>query len=190
MSLIYKKTTKVLNFNKENPVTYYKLQQMKQSKVTYEQLKQDVLRASGLSKTQTQAAIDGMVESLCHFMELGHTVQLGGFGTIRPIFKTKAQDSMDKVGVDNVTRCKLILYPGKDLKATLKNITFESGETDSSDDFEDENNTNTGTNPSNGASNGNGENTGDNGSNGGDNGSGTGNGGNGGDGEGGDDMQV
>lgn len=51
MSLIYKKTSKVLNFNKENPVTYYKLQQMKQSKVTYDQLKKDVLRASGLSKT-------------------------------------------------------------------------------------------------------------------------------------------
>lgn len=49
MSLIYKKTSKVLNFNKENPVTYYKLQQMKQSKVTYDQLKKDVLRASGLS---------------------------------------------------------------------------------------------------------------------------------------------
>ena len=28
MSLIYKKTSKVLNFNKENPVTYYKLQQL------------------------------------------------------------------------------------------------------------------------------------------------------------------
>ena len=168
MSLIYKKTSKVLNFNKENPVTYYKLQQMKQSKVTYDQLKKDVLRASGLSKTQTQAAIDGMVESLCHFMELGHTVQLGGFGTIRPIFKTKAQDSMDKVGVENVTRCKLILYPGKDLKATLKNITFESGENDPDDD-DNENNTNTGSNPSNGSGTGNGGNTGGNG-NGGDGG--------------------
>lgn len=173
MSLIYKKTTKVLNFNKENPVTYYKLQQMKQSKVTYDQLKQDVLRASGLSKTQTQAAIDGMVESLCHFMELGHTVQLGGFGTIRPIFKTKAQDSMDKVGVDNVTRCKLILYPGKDLKATLKNITFESGESDSSDDDEAETNTNTGTgnsgsNSGSGAGSGTGGNNGDNTGDGGD----------------------
>lgn len=182
MSLIYKKTSKVLNFNKENPVTYYKLQQMKQSKVTYDQLKQDVLRASGLSKTQTQAAIDGMVESLCHFMELGHTVQLGGFGTIRPIFKTKAQDSMDKVGVDNVTRCKLILYPGKDLKATLKNITFESGESDSSDNDESETNTNTGTgNSGSNSSTGNGN-----------SGSGTGTGDNsGGDnGDGGDGMQI
>ncbi|MBQ6746799.1 MAG: hypothetical protein IJR07_07120 [Bacteroidaceae bacterium] len=181
MSLIYKKTTKVLNFNKENPVTYYKLQQMKQSKVTYDQLKQDVLRAPGLSKTQTQAAIDGMVESLCHFMELGHTVQLGGFGTIRPIFKTKAQDSMDKVGVDNVTRCKLILYPGKDLKATLKNITFESGESDSSDDDEAETNTNTGTG-----------NSGSNSCTGAGSGAGSGTGGNNGDntGDGGDGLQI
>ena len=57
MSLIYKKTAAVLSFDKEKPVTYYKLQQMKQSKVTYDQLKRDVLRASGLSKTQTQAFV-------------------------------------------------------------------------------------------------------------------------------------
>ena len=179
MSLIYKKTATVLSFDKAKPVTYYKLQQMKQSKVTYDQLKRDVLRASGLSKTQTQAAIEGLVESLCHFMELGHTVQLGGFGTIRPIFKTKAQDSMDKVGVDNVTRCKLILYPGKDLKATLKNITFESGETDESDSQENETNTNMG-------------NMGNTGNTGGNSGTGTGTGSNNGGstGDGGEGMQI
>ena len=128
MSLMFKKISSKLSFDKENPKTVYRLQTVRQSKVTSEQLINDVHRASGVNRAQTQAVIEGLMDSLCHFMDLGHTVQMGGFGTFRPYFRTKAQDSIDKVNADNVVSCKIQFYPGKQLRTVMKNILLEDSE--------------------------------------------------------------
>lgn len=125
---MFKKVSSKLNFDKQNPKTVYRLQTVRQSKVTSEQLVNDVHRASGVNKAQTQAVIEGLMDSLCHFMDLGHTVQMGGFGTFRPYFRTKAQDTIDKVGADNVVSCKIQFYPGKQLRTVMKNILLEDSE--------------------------------------------------------------
>lgn|GEM_PF-37703 len=128
MSLMFKKVSSTLKFDKQNPKTVFRLQTVRQSKVTSEQLINDVHRASGVNKAQTQAVIEGLMDSLCHFMDLGHTVQMGGFGTFRPYFRTKAQDSLDKVGADNVVSCKIQFYPGRQLRTVMKNILLEDSE--------------------------------------------------------------
>ena len=125
---MFKKVSSKLSFDKENPKTVYRLQTVRQSKVTSEQLVNDVHRASGVNKAQTQAVIEGLMDSLCHFMDLGHTVQMGGFGTFRPYFRTKAQDSIEKVSADNVVSCKIQFYPGKQLRTVMKNILLEDSE--------------------------------------------------------------
>lgn len=50
MSYIYNKASKVLNSNKENPVTYNKLQEMMRSDMSSEQQKKAVLFVSGFIK--------------------------------------------------------------------------------------------------------------------------------------------
>lgn len=51
MSYIYNEASKVLNSNKENPVTYNKLQQMMRSEMSCEQQKKAVLFVSGFINT-------------------------------------------------------------------------------------------------------------------------------------------
>ena len=63
MSYIYNEASKVLNSNKENPVTYNKLQEMMRSDMSCEQQKKAVLFVSGFSKKQTLVAFDGLLES-------------------------------------------------------------------------------------------------------------------------------
>lgn len=50
MSYIYNEASKVLNSNKENPVTYNKLQKMMRSDMSSEQQKKAVLFVSGFIK--------------------------------------------------------------------------------------------------------------------------------------------
>lgn len=159
MSLMFKKVQSTLHFDKENPKVIYKLANQRQSKVSFNQLLNDVHRSSGVNRAQTQAVIEGLIDSLSHFLDLGHTVQMGGFGTLRPHFTTKAQDSMDAVSAENVVRCKIQFYPGAVLKATMKNIKLEDAEPEQDDTDggnEGTNNTSTNTNVNTGGDTGNG----------------------------------
>lgn len=156
MSLMFKKVQSTLHFDKENPKVIYKLANQRQSKVTFNQLLNDVNRSAGVNRAQTQAVIEGLIDSLSHFLDLGHTVQMGGFGTLRPHFTTKAQDNMDSVGANNVVRCKIQFYPGAVLKATMKNIKLEDAEPDDNEASDAGTNTNNNTNTNTGSNTGNG----------------------------------
>lgn len=169
MSLMFKKVQTTLHFDKENPKVIYKLANQRQSKVNFNQLLNDVHRSSGVNRAQTQAVIEGLIDSLSHFLDLGHTVQIGGFGTLRPHFTTKAQDTMDAVGADNVVRCKIQFYPGSVLKATMRNIKLEDAEPEPEETEQGSESTNTNINVNTGDSTGDGNN-GDGGGSGGESG--------------------
>lgn len=158
MSLMFKKVQSTLHFDKENPKVIYKLANQRQSKVSFNQLLNDVHRSSGVNRAQTQAVIEGLIDSLSHFIDLGHTVQMGGFGTLRPHFTTKAQDTMDAVCADNVVRCKIQFYPGAVLKATMRNIKLEDAEPEPEETEQGSESTNTNTNVNTGDNTGNGNN--------------------------------
>lgn len=51
---------------------------------------------------------------------MGATVKLGDFGTIRPGLNCKSQNEAKNVTADSIYRQKLILTPGKRLKAMIK----------------------------------------------------------------------
>lgn len=123
MGFIVTKSAITLNFQKEKP-TMYKLSLQSLPPVTFEQLISDVAESCGVNTTMSRAVVEGMINRMCRFMELGHTVQMGDFGSFKPTFSTKAQKTKDTVGADNVKSRRIRFYPGKRFKATLQKMTF------------------------------------------------------------------
>lgn len=125
MAFSYIKVETTLNFKKDKP-TVYKIAQQTIPPVTFNQMVADISEACGVNTTMSRAVVEGLINRLCHFMELGHAVQMGDFGTFKPVFTVKTQKSKDELGTDNVTSRKIRFYPGKRFKDMLKRTSFVS----------------------------------------------------------------
>lgn len=125
MAFSYIKVETTLNFKKDKP-TVYKIAQQTIPPVTFDQMVKDISEACGVNTTMSRAVVEGLINRLCHFMELGHAVKMGDFGTFKPVFTVKTQKSKEELGTDNVTSKKIRFYPGKRFKDMLKRTSLVS----------------------------------------------------------------
>lgn len=121
MALLYQKVEMKLNFSKEKP-TVYKIAQQTIPPVTFKQLVSDVAESCGVNATMTKAVIEGLINRIGHFIELGHAVQMGEFGTLKPTFTSKTQKDAEDLSLKDVRSIKLRYYPGQRFKDILKSM--------------------------------------------------------------------
>ena len=95
MGLQYRKGKVTLQYLEEKPEAY-KAIQLTFPKVTYEQLL-EMIQIVGVSKAQTRAVVEALLTSLVHYMEIGHAVSLGQFGSFKPVFNSKTTKLLDDV---------------------------------------------------------------------------------------------
>lgn len=122
MGVQFTKAKVKLNFKKEKP-TVYKIQQVNYSVVDTKELIEDVAESCGLNKAMTKAVIEGIVQRACRFISMGHAVQIGELGTVKPVFTTKTKETAEELGADNVITKKVRFYSGKRLKDVVKGIS-------------------------------------------------------------------
>ena len=94
MGVQFVKSKIKLNFKKEKP-TVYKIQQVNYGVVETEALIDDVAEACGLNRAMTKAALEGIVSRVCRYIGMGHAVQLGELGTVKPYFTAKTKETAD-----------------------------------------------------------------------------------------------
>ncbi|MBQ8501983.1 MAG: hypothetical protein IJ494_06780 [Bacteroides sp.] len=123
MALMYQKVEKVLHYKDGKP-TVYQIAQQTIPPVTFNQLVEEVAMACGVNATMTKAVTEGIINRMSHFMELGHAVQFGEFGTFKPTFTAKTQDSVEKVSLNDVKRVKIRFYPGQRFKNMLSGLSI------------------------------------------------------------------
>ena len=121
--IAFTKSKVKLNFKKEKP-TVYKIQQVHYSVVDTDTLVDDVAESCGLNRAMTKAALEGLVSCACRFVGMGHAVQLGELGTVKPIFTAKTQETAEELSADNVRNKKIRFYPGSRLQKVVKNISI------------------------------------------------------------------
>ena len=121
--IAFTKSKVKLNFKKEKP-TVYKIQQVHYSVVDTDTLVDDVAESCGLNRAMTKAALEGLVSRACRFVGMGHAVQLGELGTVKPIFTAKTQETAEELSADNVRNKKIRFYPGIRLQKVVKNISI------------------------------------------------------------------
>ena len=130
MALIYEVKKTTLNFKKEKPVVY-KVAAVRQQTVKYDALVKEVASSCGVHRTQTKAVVEGLLDRLVHYMDLGMPVRLEEFGTFKPAIQTKVKETAEEVDASNVVRRVVRFYPGKRLKDMLEDlsiITLDNGD--------------------------------------------------------------
>lgn len=135
MSLIVEKRAIKLNYKEDKP-TAYKMAAVRQQKVTFEKLLDEVSNSCGVNRSQTKAVIEALIDRMTMFMDYGMGVKLGEFGTFQPGITSKAKKTEDEVSSDDVKRVKIRFYPGKRFRNMLAQISLASFDTDDDDDEE------------------------------------------------------
>lgn len=125
MGLQYRKTKVTLNFKEDKPERY-KIRQLTYPAVTFEELVSECATACGVNAAQTKAVIDALVNRLVHYMEIGHGVQMGQFGSFKPTFTSKTAKTYDEADASTVKRKKVQFYPGKMFKQMLGDLSISS----------------------------------------------------------------
>jgi predicted histone-like DNA-binding protein len=121
--IAFTKSKMKLNFKKEKP-TVFKIQQVNYGVVDAETLIDDVAESCGLNRAMTKAALEGIVSRVCRYIGMGHAVQLGELGTVKPYFTAKTQETAEELSADNVRNKKIRFYPGSRLQKVVKNISI------------------------------------------------------------------
>lgn len=132
MGLQYRKAKVTLNYRDEKPEVY-KAVQLTYPAVTYEQLVEEIAQSRGVNTNSTRAVVDALLNRLVHYMEIGHGVSLGTFGSFKPVFVSKTAKTYDGIP-DTLAadakgfRKKVRFYPGGQFANMLKgmNVTGAS----------------------------------------------------------------
>ena len=125
MGIQYRKARVVLNFKKDKPVVY-KIAQVNVPAITYKQLVNECSVSCGVNSSMTRAVTDALLDRLIHYMEIGHGVKLGEFGTFKPTFRSKTVHNIEDADASTVTQKSIRFYPGKDFREMLKALAVEN----------------------------------------------------------------
>ena len=125
MGLQYRKAKVKLTFMEDKPERF-KIRQLTYPAVSFEQLVSECSNSCGVNPAQTKAVIDALVNRLVHYMEIGHGVQMGDFGSFKPAFTSKTAKTYDEADASTVTCKKVYFYPGKAFRRMLGDMTISS----------------------------------------------------------------
>lgn len=154
MAMIVEKRAIKLNYKEDKP-TAYKMAAVRQQKVTYEKLLDEVSNSCGVNRSQSKAVIEALIDRMTMFMDYGMGVQLGDFGTFQPGITSKAKANEEEVSSADVRRLKIRYYPGKRFKNMLAQMSVTTF--DDNDDEVAEDDTASGGTTDNGGSDGGGQ---------------------------------
>ncbi len=126
MGIMIRKAKTRLTYREGKPEVY-KLRQLTYPQVTYEQLC-GMVQIVGVNRAQTKAVIDALLTALVHYMEIGHGVSLGTFGSFKPTFNSKTAHTLEETTLDTVKVKKIQFYPGGAFKDMLSKLSLDENE--------------------------------------------------------------
>ena len=146
MGMQYRKSKMVLNYRESKPEVW-KAKQITFPTVSYEQLVEEIAQSRGVNTNSTRAVVDALLNRLVHYMEIGHGVSLGSFGSFKPTFVSKvaqsAEDIPDTLVPDGTkTRAsrfkkKVRFFPGGKFAKMLKSLSLTEAEVLSEEEEEE-----------------------------------------------------
>lgn len=125
MGLTFRKVKKTLSFKDDQPEVY-KIAQLVYPVVTFEQLVYECSNSCGVNSAQSRAVIDALINRMVHYMEIGHGVKLGDFGSFKPTFNSKCVQDAESATAQTVTQKKIQFRPGKRFRDMLSELEIQS----------------------------------------------------------------
>lgn len=125
MALTYRKDKFVCKVMEGKPEVW-KARQLTYPQISYETLVEEIAQSRGVNTNSTRAVVDALLNRLVHYMEIGHGVSLGSFGSFKPVFNSKVALSADEVestiGGKGFQK-KVRFYPGGSFTKMLKGLS-------------------------------------------------------------------
>lgn len=122
MSFNYKVVELVFGFDKEAGPKYV-AKSVTGEMLTFDKVRNQVCQVCGVHRGVANLVLDGLLDVMVNNLDMGHSVQLGEFGTLRPGIRAKAQDSLEAVDVTTIYRRKINFTPGKMLRNFLTDVS-------------------------------------------------------------------
>jgi len=80
---------------------------------------------STVSSIDTLAVIEALLQVIPQELAEGNIIDLGEFGSFRLRVQSEGSDTAEEVTSRNIKKVKVQFYPGKEIKQTIENTTFE-----------------------------------------------------------------
>ena len=102
--------------------------------VDFKMLCDQVTKVGFVPRGTVKAVLDGLIDSLITYMEIGASVNLGEFGTFRPSFGCKSQENAEEVTTETLKNRKIIFTPGAYFKGMLNEVSIQKFEIPKTDE--------------------------------------------------------
>ena len=126
LKYVVKKTT--FGFDKEKAEKYV-ARPFNVVTVDFKMLCDQVTKVGFVPRGIVKSVLDGLIDSLITYMEIGASVNLGEFGTFRPSFGCKSQDDAKEVTTETLKNRKIIFTPGSLFKDMIKSVSIQKLDT-------------------------------------------------------------
>lgn len=123
MSIQYKVVKQAFGFD-ETQTEKYVLKTVTGEMLTFNKVCNQVCQVCGVHRGAVTLVIGGLLDVMVNNLDMGHSVQLGEFGVLRPGLRTRAQDSEETATAQAVYRRKINFAPGKMLQNFLKDVSI------------------------------------------------------------------
>ena len=122
MGVTVKVRKKVLHFTKEKKEIYV-AQADRGDVIGPDKIAELIAKDTGARPAQVKMILNTLTDSMISWIEEGHGVKLGNFGSFMPSVKSASNEDPDKVGVK---RMKLTFYPSKDLWKKVNEVAYST----------------------------------------------------------------
>ncbi len=124
MALKYVVKKTAFGFDREKK-TRYVARPYKVTHIEFKKLCEQVTAVGMVPRGVVKSVLDGLIDSLKMYMEIGASVSLGELGTFRPSFGCKSQEEAEKVTADTLRKRRIIFTPGALLKDMIRNVSIQ-----------------------------------------------------------------
>lgn len=125
MSIPYRKVKRAVISPDHTVREAWVMHQVNYTPIKFVDFVKECVISQGVSASQVHGIASAMSNRLRHYLELGHSVQIDGIGTLKPVFNASSADTPEALGAECVQRVKVRFYPHKDFQNVLNHMTFE-----------------------------------------------------------------
>lgn len=134
MGMNVKIRKKTLNFTKEKKQIYV-AQADRGDVIDADKIAALIAQDTGARPAQVKMILNTLTDSMITWLEEGHGVKLGNFGSFMPSVKSDSSEDPNEVGVK---RMRLTFYPSKDLSRRVGAISYSKESLSNSETTEEE----------------------------------------------------
>lgn len=134
MGMNVKIRKKTLNFTKEKKQIYV-AQADRGDVIDADKIAALIAQDTGARPAQVKMILNTLTDSMITWLEEGHGVRLGNFGSFMPSVKSDSSEDPNEVGVK---RMRLTSYPSKDLSRRVGAISYSKESLSNSETSEEE----------------------------------------------------